>query len=169
MLAGGPLRASPATLLVKSGLVGAFARRLVVTEAVGGALLGVDPLDGGASPLPVSPLAEVAGLRAEGPVRVADLVAAPVVLDLGGGLPPGPPTPRRRRHRAERVQDIAGPVRNSAVDSCWRSGLLGVSMANLWPPARDSCTYSQFTSSPPVRRTRARPRVSPWARWPVVA
>jgi hypothetical protein len=35
--------------------------------------------------------------------------------------------------------------------------------------ARDSCTYSQLTSSLPVSRTRARPRVSPWARWPVVA
>jgi hypothetical protein len=35
--------------------------------------------------------------------------------------------------------------------------------------ARDSCTYSQLTSSVPVSRTRARPRVSPWARWPVVA
>jgi hypothetical protein len=35
--------------------------------------------------------------------------------------------------------------------------------------ARDSCTYSQLTSSVPVSRTRARPRVSPWARCPVVA
>jgi hypothetical protein len=35
--------------------------------------------------------------------------------------------------------------------------------------ARDSCTYNQLTSSLPVSRTRARPRVNPWARCPVVA
>jgi hypothetical protein len=35
--------------------------------------------------------------------------------------------------------------------------------------ARESCTLNQFTSSPPVTRTRARHWVSPCARCPVVA
>jgi hypothetical protein len=37
------------------------------------------------------------------------------------------------------VELAAQPVplaRNSAVDSRWRSGLLEVSMARVWPPAR---------------------------------
>ena len=54
--------------------------------------------------------AGVAGLGAEGPVRIGDLVGAPVLLDLGGGLTPDPPTPGRLRHRPERLQDIAGPI-----------------------------------------------------------
>jgi hypothetical protein len=92
VLAGGPLRASPATLLARSRLVGAFAGGLVVPEAVGGALLGVDPLDGGASPLPVGPLDVVVGLGAEGPVRIRDAVGVSVLLDLSGSLAPHPPT-----------------------------------------------------------------------------
>jgi hypothetical protein len=92
VLAGGPLRASPATLLARSRLVGAFAGGLVVPEAVGGALLGVDPLDGGASPLPVGPLDVVVGLGAEGPVRIGDAVGVSVLLDLSGSLAPHPPT-----------------------------------------------------------------------------
>jgi hypothetical protein len=32
------------------------------------------------------------------------------VLDFGGGPAPGPPTPGRLRHEAERFQDIAGTV-----------------------------------------------------------
>ncbi len=81
-----------------------------VAGAVGGALLGLDPLDGRAGPLPVGPLGWVVGLGAEGPVGIGDLVGAPVVLDLGGGLAPGPPAPGRLRHGPERLQDIAGPV-----------------------------------------------------------
>jgi hypothetical protein len=50
------------------------------------------------------------GLGAERPVRIGDLVAVPVLLDLGGGLAPGPPPPGRFRHRPERLQDIAGPI-----------------------------------------------------------
>jgi hypothetical protein len=41
---------------------------------------------------------------------VGDLVGVPVLLDLGGGLAPGPPAPGRRRHRAQRLQDAAGAV-----------------------------------------------------------
>jgi hypothetical protein len=33
-----------------------------------------------------------------------------VLLDLGGGVAPGPPASGRRRHRPEGLQDIAGPV-----------------------------------------------------------
>ena len=109
VLAGGPLRTS-AALLARSRLGGALAGRLAVAGAVGGALLGLDPLNGHANLLPFGPLGRVMGLRAKGPVRVGDLVAAPVVLDLGGGLPPGSPTPRRLRHRPQRLQNIAGPV-----------------------------------------------------------
>jgi hypothetical protein len=93
VLAGGPLRASSATLLVTSRLIDALGGRLGIVGAVGGALLGLDPLDGPTGSLPVGPLSPVVGLGAERPVRIGDLVAAPVVLDLGGGLPPGPPTP----------------------------------------------------------------------------
>ena len=78
-------------LLVRSRLVGALAGRLGVTGAVGGALLGLDSIDGAAGSLPVGPLAYVMGLRAKGPVGIGDAVAAPVVLDFGRGLPPGPP------------------------------------------------------------------------------
>ena len=53
MLAGGPLGAAPATLLVSSRLGWAFAGRLGLAGAVGGPLLGLDPLDGGADLLPV--------------------------------------------------------------------------------------------------------------------
>jgi hypothetical protein len=44
-------------VLARSRLGGALAGRLGVTGAVGGALLGLDPLDGRAGPLPVGPLA----------------------------------------------------------------------------------------------------------------
>jgi hypothetical protein len=47
---------------------------------------------------------------AEGSVRIGDLVGAPVPLDLGRGLPPGPPTPGRLWHRPQGVQDIAGAL-----------------------------------------------------------
>jgi hypothetical protein len=46
-----------AMVLARSRLGGALAGRLGVTGAVGGALLGLDPLDGRAGPLPVGPLA----------------------------------------------------------------------------------------------------------------
>jgi hypothetical protein len=91
VLAGGPLRTWPTTLLVRSRLADTLAGRLGVAAAVGGTLLGLEPLDGGVGPLPVGPLREVVGLSAQGPVRVGDVVAVPVVLDLGGGVAPGPP------------------------------------------------------------------------------
>jgi hypothetical protein len=106
VLAGGPLRTPPATLLVRSRLAG----RLRVAGTLGGALLDLDPLDGGAGPLPVGPLGGVLGFGSEGPVRIGDVVAAPVVLDLGGGQAPGPPAPGRPRNRAQRLQDVAGAV-----------------------------------------------------------
>ena len=87
-----------------------FAGRLALMGAVGGALLGLDPLDGRADPLPVGPLGWVVGLGAEGPVGVSDVVGVPVLVDLGGGLAPGPPAPGRLGHRAQRLQDIAGAV-----------------------------------------------------------
>ena len=105
MLAGGSLGAWPTPPLLRSVLVGALAGRLDVGDAVAGALLGLDLVDGRADSLSVSPLSRVAGLRAKGPLRVGDLVAAPVVLDLGGGLAPGPPAPSRVRHRANRGGD----------------------------------------------------------------
>jgi hypothetical protein len=80
-----------------------FAGWLGVAAAVGGALLGLEPLDGNADPLPIGPLAWVMGLRAESPLGVGDLVAAPVGLDVGGGLAPGPPAPGRFWHWAQRV------------------------------------------------------------------
>jgi hypothetical protein len=110
VLAGGPLRAWPATLLTRSRLAVALADRLGIAAAVGGPLLGVKPLDGAAGPLAVGSLGRVMGLEAKGPVRVGDLVGVPVLLDLGGGLAPGPPAPGRRRHRTEGLQDIAGPI-----------------------------------------------------------
>jgi hypothetical protein len=109
VLAGGPLWAWPATLLVGSRLV-AFAGRLGVTGAVGGVLLGLDPVDGRAGSLSVGPLARVLGLLAQSAVGVGDLVAAPVLLDLGRSVAPGPPAPGRLRHRTQGLQDIAGPV-----------------------------------------------------------
>jgi hypothetical protein len=56
------------------------------------------------------PAGRVVRLGAKGPVRVGDVVGMPVLLDLGGGLAPGPPAPSRRRHRPEGLQDIAGAV-----------------------------------------------------------
>jgi hypothetical protein len=110
VLTGGPLRAWPTTLLARSRLAGVLAGRLAVAGAVGGPLLGVDPLDGRTDPLSVGPLSRVARLGAERPVRIRDLVDAPVLLELGGGLAPGSPGPSRPRHGAERLEDIAGAV-----------------------------------------------------------
>jgi hypothetical protein len=109
-LAGGPLGSSPATLLVRSRRTGALAGRLGVTGAVGGPLLAVDPVDGGADPLAVGPLGGVVGLGAKGPIRIRDVVGVPVLLYLGRGLAPGPPTPSRRRQWTQRLEDMAGPV-----------------------------------------------------------
>src|SRR5215218_863209 len=112
LLAGSPFRIPPVS---RSGLVAGTRRAvglasgLEVAGAVGGALLAMNPSDGGAGPLPGLPLSRIARLQAERPVGVGDLVAAPVVLDLGGGLAPGPPAPGRLRHRAQGLQDIAGP------------------------------------------------------------
>ena len=105
VLAGGPLRALPATLLASSRLAGALAGRLALPGAVDA--LGVDPGDGRAGSLPVGPLGWVTRLGAKGPLGVGDLVAAPVLLDLGSGLAPGPPTPDRLRYGAQGLQDIA--------------------------------------------------------------
>ena len=110
VLAGGPLRTSSASRFARSDLARALAGRLAVVGAIGGALLSLDPLDGRAGPLPCGLLAGVVGLGAKGPVRISDAVGAPVLLDLGGGVAPGPPAPGRRRHRAQRLQDVAGAV-----------------------------------------------------------
>ena len=101
--AGGPLRAWPATPLVRSRLIGPLAGRLTFVATVNGALLDLNPLDGGAGPLPGGPLSWVTRLGAQGPLRIRDLIGAPVVFDLGGGLAPGPPTPGRRRYRIQRL------------------------------------------------------------------
>ena len=92
---------------MRSWLAGSLAGRLGIADAVSGALFGLDPVDGRAGPLPGGPLAWVVGLGAEGSVGIGDLVGVPVLLNLGGGLAPGPPAPGRRRHRAQRLQDIA--------------------------------------------------------------
>ena len=42
-----------------------------------GRCFGLDAFDGRAGPLAVGPLGRVAGRRAQGPVRVGDLVGAP--------------------------------------------------------------------------------------------
>jgi hypothetical protein len=81
VLAGGALRAWPATLLVRSRLACALGGRLGVAGAVGGALLGLDPLNGRTDPLPVGPLGPVLGLGTEGPVRISDVVGVSVLLD----------------------------------------------------------------------------------------
>jgi hypothetical protein len=96
--------------LVRSRLGGALAGPPGVASAVGGALLGVHPRDGGAGPLSIGPLLRVMGLGAEGLLGVGDLVGVPVLLDLGRGLAPGPPTPGRPRRRPQGLQDIRGPV-----------------------------------------------------------
>jgi hypothetical protein len=106
VLAGGSLRTPPATLLASSRL----AVRLRVAGTLGGALLGVDAIDGGAGPLPGSPLGWIMEFGAEGPVGVGDVVGAPVVFDVGRGLAPGSPAPGRLGHGPQGVQDIAGPV-----------------------------------------------------------
>jgi hypothetical protein len=110
VLAGRPLWAWPAALLVGSPLSRVLAGRLGVAAAVGGPLLRPDLLDGGTSSLAVGPLAWAVGLEAKGPLRVGDLVGAPVVLDLGSGVAPGPLAPGRLSHRPERLQDTAGAV-----------------------------------------------------------
>jgi hypothetical protein len=110
VLAGGPLQAESATLLSRSRLGGALAGRLDVAGAVGGTLLGLEVGDGRADPLVVGPLDRVVRLGADGPVGVGDLVGVPVVLDLGGGVAPGPPTSGRLRHGPQRLQDIARAV-----------------------------------------------------------
>jgi hypothetical protein len=110
VLADGPLRAWPATLLVRSRRVGALVGRVGVAGAVGGALLGLDALDGFAGPLPVIPLYSVVRLRPERQYRIGDPVDVSLLLDLGRGLPPGPPASGRLRHGPEGLQDIAGTV-----------------------------------------------------------
>ena len=73
---------------------------LALVDAVGGPLLGVDPLDRRAGPLPVDPLSRVTRLGAERMVGVGDLVGVPVVLNLGRGL---------RHARRPRVDSGSGP------------------------------------------------------------
>ena len=58
VLAGGPLRAWPAMLLVSSRLAGALAGRLGVTGTFGDPLLGLDPLDGRTDPVAIGPLSQ---------------------------------------------------------------------------------------------------------------
>jgi hypothetical protein len=70
-LADGPLRTSAARgLLAGSRRALALGGKVRVAGAVGGLLLGLDPLDGPADPLPVGPLGGVAWLGAKGPVRI---------------------------------------------------------------------------------------------------
>jgi hypothetical protein len=71
----------------------------------------LDPVEGlWANPPPVSPLGRPVGLGAKGPVWIGDVVAAPVVLDLGGGLSPGPPSPGRLGNWPHRLQGIRGAI-----------------------------------------------------------
>jgi DNA-binding MarR family transcriptional regulator len=91
-------------------LAGVLAGRLALRDAVGGALIGLDALDDRPGPLAVGPLGSVAGLRAEGPHRVGDAVGVPVLFDFGGGVAPGLPASRRRWHRPQRLQNIAGAI-----------------------------------------------------------
>ena len=91
VLAGGPLGAGSAKRLARSRLAGALAGRLDVAAGVGGALLGLDPLDGSADPLPIGPLGGVEWLETESPIGIGDVVGGPVLLDLGGRLAPGRP------------------------------------------------------------------------------
>ena len=65
-LAGGPLRASSATLLLSLRPVGSLAAVLSVVGALGGPLLGLDALDGCPGSLAVGPLGSVGRLRAQG-------------------------------------------------------------------------------------------------------
>jgi hypothetical protein len=84
--------------------------RLALVDAVGGPLLGLDPLDRRAGPLPVDPLSRVTRLGAERMVGVGDLVGVPVVLDLGRGLAPRPPAPRRLRQGPEGLKDVVRAI-----------------------------------------------------------
>jgi hypothetical protein len=83
VLAGGPLGTWPATLLARLRLAGALAGSGVAAAV--GALLGVHPVDGSAGSLSAGPLGPVVRLRAEGLLRIRDVVGAPILLDLGGG------------------------------------------------------------------------------------
>ena len=109
-LAGGPLGIWPATPLLRSWLGSALGGRLAVAGAVGGALLGLNACDGRADPLPVNPLGRVTWVGAEGPLGVGDLVGAPVLFDLGGGVAPGSPTPGRFGNWAKDLEEIACAV-----------------------------------------------------------
>src|SRR5512132_1332 len=109
-LAGGPLRASPTTLLARTWVAGALADRWALMGGVGSPLLGLDALDGRLDLPPVGPLGSVVRLRAERPHRIGDAVGVSVLLDLSRGLTPDPPAPGRLRHGPERLQDIAGAV-----------------------------------------------------------
>jgi hypothetical protein len=93
VLAGGPLRAAPVTLLASSRLGSSLAGRpgIAGTGEVGRPLLGLNALDGRAGPLPSGPLGSVGRLRAERPHRIGDAVGVSVLLNFGGGLAPGPP------------------------------------------------------------------------------
>jgi hypothetical protein len=70
----------------------------------------LDPLDGGVGPLSIGPLGWVIGLGAKGPVRIGDVVAAPVLFDLGRSLSPGPLASGRLGHRPQGLQDVARAV-----------------------------------------------------------
>jgi hypothetical protein len=107
VLAGGPLRTWPATLLATLRQVRALAGGLALVGPVGDPLLGVDPRDGGAGSLAVGPLGWVVRLGAERPVGVGDVVGVPVLLDLGGGLAPGPPAPGRTLHQPQPLDNTA--------------------------------------------------------------
>jgi hypothetical protein len=77
--------------------------------------------------------------------------------------------PASPRQGLGQLQVASGCSRSgrSSSPAPWGSGPTTAYRRVSWR-ARDSCIYSQLTSSVPVNRTRARPRVNPWARWPVV-
>jgi hypothetical protein len=119
LLARGALRAGTATTMMRLGsgrvrqLVAERRRAglggVLVAGAVAAALLGVDPADPRAAGLPPRrPLRRLAGLGSQRPLRIGDLVGVAVVLDGGGGLPPGPPPAGRLGHQAQRFPDVLG-------------------------------------------------------------
>jgi hypothetical protein len=78
------------------------------------------------------PAKHAGALPAGGMVGGQDLLS---LLAVGGG--PGQLPAAIRGARSSSWRSRSRSARNSAVDSRWRSGLLRVSMAKVWPPARD--------------------------------
>jgi hypothetical protein len=121
VLAGGALWARPARRHIPRGVGwwlvvmvavdrGRVGRRasLGLAVAVGAALAALDPGDRLAGVLPGGPLGWLARRRPNCSPRVGELVAAAVVLDGGGALSPGPPSPGALRDRAEFLAEVGG-------------------------------------------------------------